>query len=159
MFGNSPSKNTNAAKNVKKAPIAGPSSLSINSLVEGTRIEGKIHARNDIRIDGEIVGSLSCDGKVIIGPTGYVQGDIHCTNAIIEGKFEGILEVKESLDVKEKAVINGEINTGKLNVQNGAVFNVSCKMGGQKIKNFGSDKVQEKTSDQKQKEVLSFVND
>ncbi len=112
------------------------SSNLINSLVAGTNIEGTVFASSDIRIDGTITGSLHCSGKVIIGQDGKVIGDIQCENAVIEGSFDGTLNVSSTLNVKETASIKGDINTNKLLVQNGAVFNVSCNMGGSKIKNI-----------------------
>jgi cytoskeletal protein CcmA (bactofilin family) len=104
---------------------------ALNSLVQGTVVEGKVRAESDIRVDGIIRGDLHCTAKVIIGPTGEVEGTITCANAMIEGKFEGVLHVEDLLNVRETAVVKGEIHTGKLVVQAGAVFNVSCDMGKQ----------------------------
>jgi cytoskeletal protein CcmA (bactofilin family) len=127
MFGN---------KTDKPNPANGtsPSSNVSNSIVDGTKIEGNVFAANDIRIDGELIGKLDCKGRVIIGPQGRIEGDVHCQNAIIEGHFTGNVIVKELLTVKDTAVINGDIVTDKLMVQTGAVFNVTCSMGGQKLK-------------------------
>jgi len=50
-------------------------------------------------------------------------------NADIEGEVKGKLEVAELLVLKATAVINGDIVTGKLVVEPGAIFNGSCKMG------------------------------
>ena len=104
---------------------------ALNSLVSGTVVEGTVKADSDIRVDGIIRGDLNCTAKVIIGPTGEVVGEIRCANAMIEGKFEGILHVEDLLNVRETAVVKGEIHTGKLVVQAGAVFNVTCDMGKQ----------------------------
>lgn len=114
---------------VAKASASATGLNALNSLVTGTEIEGKVSAQSDIRVDGTIKGSLDCVSKVIIGPTGYIEGQINCTNAIIEGRFEGTLMVKELLNVRKTATINGEITTGKLIVEAGAIFNVSCHMG------------------------------
>ncbi|MCB0651217.1 MAG: polymer-forming cytoskeletal protein [Saprospiraceae bacterium] len=104
---------------------------ALNSIVKGTSIEGTIKATSDIRIDGAIKGKLYGDAKVIIGPTGTVEGEIKCQNAVIEGRFDGVLIVKELLNVRENAVVNGEVTTGKLIVQSGGIFNVTaCSMGG-----------------------------
>lgn len=102
---------------------------ALNSLVQGTVVEGTVRAESDIRVDGVIKGDLTCTAKVIIGPTGEVIGEIRCANAMIEGKFEGVLHVEDLLNVRETAVVKGEIHTGKLVVQAGAVFNVNCDMG------------------------------
>ena len=90
----------------------------------------------DKRIDGVLVGKLDCKGRVIIGPQGKIEGDINCINAIIEGTFSGNIHVKELLTVKETGVVSGDIVTDKLMVQTGALFNVSCSMGGQKLKSL-----------------------
>lgn len=109
------------------------SSGSINSLGQGTKVVGDLSAKTDIRIDGELEGNLKCEGKLILGAKGKVKGHIDCQSAVIEGTINGIIRVKDLLQVKESAKITGEIVTDKLMVQSGAVFNVKCEMGGQKI--------------------------
>jgi cytoskeletal protein CcmA (bactofilin family) len=129
MFGSKNEKQTTPGQQA-------PSTNVSNSIVEGTSINGDIIASNDIRIDGSLVGKLNCNGRVIIGPQGKIEGDITCHNAIIEGSFTGNLVVKELLSVKETATINGDIMTDKLMIQTGAIFNVTCSMGGQKLKSL-----------------------
>lgn len=124
MFGN-----TKNDQKTKANGITTASTTSSNSLVQGTNIEGTVHADKDIRIDGTLRGTLTCKGKVIIGPTGQITGDITCENAVIEGRFEGILIVGDVLHVKETARIDGDVTTQKLVVQPGSIFNVKCKMG------------------------------
>lgn len=115
------------------------STSAINSLVQGTNIKGNVIARNDIRIDGTLEGELQCDGRVIIGKDGEVNGIINCQNAVIEGSFEGNLNVKDTLQVKDTAKIIGDVKTGNLMVQSGATFDVSCAMGGEKIKSINTE--------------------
>jgi cytoskeletal protein CcmA (bactofilin family) len=129
MFG----KKTEA--NVSKSSTPTASTGGLNTLVEGTSIEGQVVAKSDIRIDGTIIGNLNCDGKVIIGETGFIEGKINCVSAVIQGRFEGTLNVKEMLNVRQTAIINGEISTDKLVVESGAVFNVTCQMGKGEIAN------------------------
>lgn len=105
------------------------SSASVNTLVQGTRVEGNVTAESDFRIDGQLEGNLVCQAKVIIGATGQVVGDIQCVNAIIEGSFRGNLKVQEVLNIKETASVTGDVKTDKLIVHSGAVFNVTCAMG------------------------------
>jgi len=109
------------------------STTGINSLGNSTTIEGNLTTQSDIRLDGNLVGNLICKGKLILGPKGSVKGDITCDNAVVEGKIEGTIRVKDHLHVKETAKITGEISTNKLTVASGAIFNVKCEMGGQTI--------------------------
>lgn len=132
MFKNkSKESNTSSGASAPAAP-----SGSTNSIVSGTSVEGTIVANNDIRIDGSLSGILNCKGRVIIGPEGSVDGEIKCQNAVIEGRFSGKIEIEELLNVRENANIQGDVKTNKLLVQPGAVYNVSCAMGGQTIKAF-----------------------
>ena len=109
-----------------------PSSNGINCIVHGTRFEGSISADKDLRIDGQMKGTIVCSGKIIIGPSGVVEGEIKSGNAVIEGKFNGQLEIEDLLHVKESAEVEGEITTDKLVVQAGAKFNVMSSTSGAK---------------------------
>ena len=130
MFGNSSKKDNNTMASVSND---NSTQGGINSLGQGTKLVGDLNAQNDMRIDGTLEGNLSCAGKLILGPKGLITGQIDCQNAVIEGSIDGIIRVKELLQVKESANITGEITTSKLLVQPGAIFNVKCSMGGQKI--------------------------
>lgn len=99
-----------------------------NRIVEGTIIKGDIISQADFRLDGELIGNFQSKGKIVIGPAGIVTGDIVCINADIEGKFTGKIQVAELLNVKDKAVIQGDVTVGKLSVEPGANFTATCKM-------------------------------
>lgn len=99
-----------------------------NRIVEGTIIKGDIISPADFRLDGELIGNFTSNGKLVIGPVGSVKGDIICINADIEGKFEGKIKVEDTLNIKESASIIGEVIIGKLSVEPGAAFNATCVM-------------------------------
>ena len=131
MFGSNKKKDAGKSSQ-SPSNSAGPKGRhSLNSLVEGTNVEGTISSKSDIRVDGSIKGTLTCDAKVIIGPTGFIEGEIRCQNAVIEGRFEGILQVKELLNIRESAKVSGEVAYGKLIVASGAVVSGSYKVAGQ----------------------------
>ena len=99
-----------------------------NRIVEGTVIVGNIVSHADFRLDGNLTGNFQSNGKIVIGITGSVKGDIICKNADIEGKFSGKIQVQEVLNVKSKSTIQGEVICGKLAVEPGANFSASCIM-------------------------------
>lgn len=100
-----------------------------NHLGKGTIISGNIESYGNIRIEGEITGDLITKSKVVLGDSAKVLGSVLAQNAEISGEVKGILEVSDLLILKPTAVINGDIVTNKLVVENGAQFNGSCKMG------------------------------
>lgn len=122
-------------------------SQGINLLGKGTRINGDVVSEGDIRIDGELTGNLNCSGRVVIGETGKVTGEISCKNSEISGYQKGKLNIEQQLNLKSSSKVYGEINTGKLSIEPGAMFSGSCKMGEQ-LKNEGS-----KEPKREQKEV------
>jgi len=99
-----------------------------NRIVEGTIIKGDIISKADFRLDGELIGNFETSGKLVIGPAGIVTGDIMCNNVDIEGKFSGIVQVTELLNVKASATVKGEVKVGKLSVEPGADFSATCVM-------------------------------
>lgn len=99
-----------------------------NRIVEGTAIKGNILSSADFRLDGQLIGDFQSKGKLVVGPTGSVLGNIICENCDIEGKFEGKIQVIETLTLKEGAYVTGEVICGKLSVEPGATFNATCDM-------------------------------
>ncbi|MGB2152412.1 MAG: bactofilin family protein [Flavobacteriaceae bacterium] len=99
-----------------------------NRIEKNTKIKGDIVSEADFRIDGNLEGSIKTSGKVVIGKDGVIKGIIDCAFADIEGKFNGKLDVKESLSLKSMCQLDGEVVIGKLIVESGAVFNAKCTM-------------------------------
>ena len=50
----------------------------INMIGIGTTIEGSISSSENIRFDGNLIGNLNTKGKVFIGQSGKVTGEIRC---------------------------------------------------------------------------------
>ena len=102
----------------------------LNRIVAGTSIEGEIISEGNIRIDGKVKGTVSTKGRLVIGPDGNIEGNITCSNADVEGVLEGTIKVSELLTLKSTAKLQGDIITGKLSNEPGAVFGGTCNMGG-----------------------------
>lgn len=100
-----------------------------NMIGPGTKIIGDINTNGDIRIDGQIEGSINSKGKVVIGVNGNVKGEIYCTNAEVSGILSGKVSAAELLCLKSNSKFNGEIIAGKLSIEPGAMFTGSCSMG------------------------------
>jgi cytoskeletal protein CcmA (bactofilin family) len=101
---------------------------TINLISNGTDITGDIKSNGDIRIDGTLKGNLNTKGKVVIGPTGKVSGEIFCKNSEVSGIIEGKINVGQLLNLKASSKILGDIATVKLSIEPGALFTGYCKM-------------------------------
>ncbi|MBL7833703.1 MAG: polymer-forming cytoskeletal protein [Cyclobacteriaceae bacterium] len=109
--------------------VAEEISNSSNTIGKGTVLEGNIETYGNIRIEGKVIGNVKSKSKVALGNSSNIQGNITAQNADIEGEVKGKIEISELLVLKATAIINGDIVTGKLVVEPGAVFNGSCRMG------------------------------
>jgi cytoskeletal protein CcmA (bactofilin family) len=101
---------------------------TINLISNGTEITGDIKSNGDIRIDGSLTGNLSTKGKVVIGPTGRIKGEVICKNSEVSGQVEGKISVGQLLNLKASSKILGDIITSKLAIEPGARFTGTCSM-------------------------------
>ncbi|MCX6252501.1 MAG: polymer-forming cytoskeletal protein [Bacteroidetes bacterium] len=101
---------------------------SINLLSSGTVVKGEITLNGDFRIDGTFNGTINCKGKVVVGETGIINGEIFCQNADFSGEIKATVKVNELLTLKESAKFTGDITTNKLAIEPGAKFSGNCLM-------------------------------
>jgi cytoskeletal protein CcmA (bactofilin family) len=102
---------------------------AINLIGVGTEIKGDITSNGDIRIDGSLTGNLNTSGKLVIGETGKVNGEIVCKNSEVLGEIKGKIKVSELLSLKATSKIFGDIVTKKLAIEPGSKFTGNCNMG------------------------------
>ena len=101
---------------------------AVNLINQGTEITGDIKSSGDIRIDGTLNGNMITKGKVVIGPTGRVKGEVECKNSEVSGLIDGKITVTQLLNLKSSSKINGTIVTNKLSIEPGALFTGNCSM-------------------------------
>lgn len=103
--------------------------VSINLIGNGTSITGDIKSNGDVRIDGTLKGNISISGKLVVGSSGNIEGNIICQNADISGEIHGKVSVTELLTLKASAKLLGDIVTGKISIEPNATFTGTCNMG------------------------------
>ena len=100
----------------------------INILGPGAVVKGEIQVNGDFRIDGTLNGSIQCQGKIVVGPTGKIEGEIVCQNADFSGQVKATIRIKELLSLKSTSKVTGEVYTSKLAIEPGAKFSGTCNM-------------------------------
>ena len=95
----------------------------------GTVITGNIDSNADLRIDGQVIGNITTTAKILIGPDGFVEGDINGNQANILGKINGNIRVNDLVHLRGKAIVQGNIYAGKLQIEPTVTFNGECHMG------------------------------
>ena len=102
-----------------------------NLVGNGTIFKGDIESNGDIRIDGKLIGSVKSNGKVSVGPTGIIEGDIICKQAEISGNVKGNIKTEELTALKSTSVVEVDLTTKQLLIEVGAQFTGKCVMGQQ----------------------------
>lgn len=115
------------SKTKTEAPATKGSVASI--IGNGAILHGDMTCDNDLRIDGKLIGNIHSTAKVVIGTNGVVEGNVVAQTADIMGITKGMLRVKDILNLRGDATIDGDIYAGKLSVEPTVTLNGHCYMG------------------------------
>jgi len=112
----------------KQSNAAPPNQITM--IGEGTTFDGTLQAESDVRISGRVMGKVDVSGKVIVAQEGIIEGEIKAASLDVAGRIHGGIDVSERVVLKSSAEVDGDIHTGRLVVEEGAVFNGQCRTGG-----------------------------
>lgn len=93
-----------------------------------SEFEGKLILKHSMRIDGRVKGELTSTETITLGSSGSITGTINARNMIIGGKVEGIIKVSGKTVLEKTSVLNGDLSTSQLIVEEGASFSGNCLM-------------------------------
>lgn len=86
-------------------------------------IKGELSGSEDIYIDGQVDGSVQLGGgSLTIGATGRVHANIVAKNVTVGGTLDGNIQASERTEIRKTAVVNGDIQTRRIAIEDGAYF-------------------------------------
>jgi cytoskeletal protein CcmA (bactofilin family) len=95
----------------------------------GTVITGEASFKSMLRVDGRFSGRISStDGTLIVGAGGQVDANIEVAVATIHGIVNGDIVATDRIELGRAAKLTGNIQAPSLMIEQGAVFEGSCKM-------------------------------
>src|ERR1044072_9254765 len=110
------------AKDIKEGTLSG-------FVGGGTVVTGEANYKSMMRVDGHLSGRVSSSsGTLIVGANGKVDANIEVAIAVIHGTINGDIIATQRLELGRAAKVNGNIQTPSLIIEQGAVFEGSCKM-------------------------------
>lgn len=90
-----------------------------------TRIEGDIHFKGGLRIDGHVRGSVIADpvdgAMLVISENARVDGDVRGAHLVVNGEINGAVFSSELLELQPKARITGDVTYQALEMHGGAL--------------------------------------
>lgn len=111
------------------APSGGVGALTA-FIDQGSEFSGKLNFKDTVRIDGRFEGEISSENTLIVGETGAVTATIRSQVVVISGEVHGEISASGQVVLHKTARVDGNIHTGRLVVEDGAVFTGRIEMGG-----------------------------
>jgi len=86
-------------------------------------VKGELSGSEDLYLDGEVEGSIELRShSLTIGPNGRVRANVSAKEVVIHGKVEGNIRGTERVELRKTAVLNGDIGTQRIVIEDGAFF-------------------------------------
>jgi cytoskeletal protein CcmA (bactofilin family) len=97
-------------------------------LSRGVSIKGSVKFLNELRIDGEVEGTIDSPGKLSIGEHAQVKGEIKAKSVTVRGTIEGNILATERCELAAGCTLRGDIEAPRLVVDENAAFVGSAKV-------------------------------
>ncbi len=108
-------------------PVTGSSRATIGSSIT---IRGDVTGDEDLLIQGRVDGSVDLkQHSVTVGREGQVKADISGRVIAVEGRVEGNLIADEQVILRSSAVVQGDITSPRVVLEDGARFRGGVDMG------------------------------
>ena len=95
---------------------------------EQTFFEGTLTSKENLSIYGNVKGSIECQGRVVVGESGKVEADVTANDVVVSGKIVGNVTAKSKLEMSPTGVIQGDIKTSRLIMEDGGKFDGHSEM-------------------------------
>jgi cytoskeletal protein CcmA (bactofilin family) len=114
---------------------ASAASQGVAAIGRSIRINGDLEGEEDLRIDGEVNGTVRLKkNAVIIGSDGKIRADVYAKSVAVEGAVEGDLFGAEQVSIRRSATVKGNITAPRVSLEDGAHFKGSIEMDPEAVK-------------------------
>jgi len=126
---------TRANETTGPAVVPGPSNRTVMPtpsgavLSRGVSIKGLVKFLNELRIDGEVEGTIDSTGTLTLGEHAFIRGEIRTKSVKVRGTVEGNIFVTERCELQAGCTLRGDIEAPRLMVDENATFVGSAKVG------------------------------
>jgi len=84
-------------------------------------IRGEVSGKEDLFLDGIVEGTITLtDGRLTVGPNARVMADIQVKDVVVFGYVQGDIRASGRIELRESAVVAGNILAGRLSVEENA---------------------------------------
>jgi len=99
------------------------------TVATGLRVKGQISGNEDLQVDGTVEGPVQLgDGKLVVGATGKLSGDIVAREIVIHGSVKGNLRASGRIEIKTDGSLVGDVSTPRITIEDGAYYKGSIEI-------------------------------
>jgi cytoskeletal protein CcmA (bactofilin family) len=84
-------------------------------------IRGEVSGKEDLYMDGVVEGTISLpESRLTVGPNARVMADMNAHDVVIYGLVEGNIRATGRIELRESAVVRGDIIAERLSIEENA---------------------------------------
>jgi cytoskeletal protein CcmA (bactofilin family) len=100
-----------------------PASGEFAHIGKSVSIKGELSGSEDVYVDGQVEGNIQLSGNSLtIGPNGRVHANVAVKSVTVGGSLEGNIQASERTELRKTAVVNGDVQTRRIAIEEGAYF-------------------------------------
>ncbi len=94
-------------------------------------IRGELTGSEDLFLDGRFDGTVTLTGsRLTVGPNAHITGEINVRDIIVLGLVEGNIHATGRIELRQSAVVNGDIYAGRLSIEESATVRGRVELTG-----------------------------
>lgn len=117
---------------------------------EGTTFEGQINTQASIRIEGRVMGDITCKGDVTIGEKALIESNISARNITIAGEVRGDVSATGRLAITSSGRLIGDAVAAALIIEEGGRFSGTSRMAETETTSKTSRRTQDESTSETQ---------
>lgn len=92
------------------------------------QVEGEIRGEENLKIEGNVKGSVKLAGNIVVGKTGVVDAQLEANSVVIQGKVTGNVVARKQLEIQPSGSLIGDCTAQSIDIKEGAVFEGRSQM-------------------------------
>lgn len=100
------------------------------AIPRGGSFQGLLAFSGQASVLGELLGNIRANGRLRIGPEARVDARIEADEVVIEGLVRGDVVARTRVELTSTAVVEGAIQSPRLELREGCRFTGRCQSGG-----------------------------
>ena len=111
-----------APTNVAPPPTPAPSAPRGATIGASMTVKGEVYSREELHVDGEIIGSIEMQHRLSVGPNGRIKANVKAKEVVVQGSIQGNVNSEDKIIIRDKGSLVGDIKTAGIVIEDGAYF-------------------------------------